>query len=150
MLYGIKYLIKSIGEKIYILSPLKLVEGTTDNEKFYTNKEEQINLLSDTILEENSESYVVDKVVTASQLKEKYGEDDLDFLKDFYFESEKELLTLILILNNSLEKISINLLHLVNKNPQEIYTYIKSQPAVILNSDTLKEILEIGTIDLMY
>lgn len=138
--YGIKYKNIKLNDNLFLLMPISLVEGYGGTATFYSNKEHKIAETKE-ILEK--EKTVIDSIVSVENLKKRYDFDDIEFIKDYYFEEERENILLIEIKEGKLYKRKINLSKLVQNENTELYERQKDTPVISLNCDALETLLNI-------
>lgn len=135
--YGIKYSVKKVNEELYVLTPVDIVEGYSVAETFYSTE------IHKTLygIESLSEEFLIDSIASVESLKRIYDYDDLEFIKDFYLEEEKDYLIFIEIKDKKMIKRKINLSQLVQVQEKETYERQKDLPTVTLNCDALDNLL---------
>ena len=135
--YGIKYSVKKVNDELYILTPIDIVEGYSVGETFYSTE------LHKTLegIESLSEEYLIDSIASAKSLKKLYDYDDLDFVKDFYLEEEKDFLLFVEVKDKKIVKRKINLSQLIKIQEKETYERQKDLPVVTLNCDAVDNLL---------
>ncbi len=135
--YGIKYSVKKVNEELYVLTPVDIVEGYSVAETFYSTE------LHKTLsgIESLSEEFLIDSIASVESLKRIYDYDDLEFIKDFYLEEEKDYLIFIEIKDKKMIKRKINLSQLIKIQEKETYERQKDLPTVTLNCDAVDNLL---------
>ena len=146
--YGIKYKVVKIGDYEYILFPISLVNGYIVGNTFNSKAKDSIfNSISD--LEKNK--YVIYNVLSSDDLKMVYdfeGE-DIDFIKDYYFEDYKNILYYVNFKFSKLRKIEINLDSFRSVDYIDTYLYDDDLPSVVLNVNSVDSLLECENIEIL-
>ncbi len=142
--YGIKYIKSKINENTYILIPTELVEGYGVGNIFYSMDVYPI-IKSVEDLEEND--VFVDTIHSTEELISIYEYEDIDFLKEYFLNEEKDNILIVMIEKGRVIKKKVNKDLLTAINPSETYEKQKNKPSVTLNSDALTVLLNKNTLD---
>ena len=139
---GIKYKIISLGEEKYIGIPDSLVEGEDTGFCFVTEDGSSYPIGNER--EEFQNPFVVHKVFALDELEYLYEmEGDEEFLKEFFFEDQKNSILYIDAAHDGYidcDEINLEVLHKLSSEAT-FYLDEKSLPAVSLNENALKELL---------
>ena len=106
MEYGIRYYKAQLDDDTYILIPINLVEGYSVGEKFFS---ERIYTYPQTKEDYRENRVVVDSLITDDELKYIYEMEDISFLKDYYFNEEKDQVIIVETKGNKIIKRKFNL-----------------------------------------
>ena len=138
MEYGIKYSKIKISNDTFILIPLGLVEGLKINDKF--NSDLKYNT-TDTLESFSSSEIVVDSIKSEDELVSYYNLDDIEFLKTFYEEEEKDYILVFKVINGELLKRKIKVSALTSPKEKTIFESIDGITSVTLNEDALNTLV---------
>lgn len=143
MEYGIKYFKAQLDAETYILIPLGIIEGYSVGKQFYSTKvfitpEEPQDLENNRVL--------VSSLVTDVDLITMYDMEDVEFIKDYYFQEEKEKVIIVSIKEGKVSQRKIDIQALKKGTSKEVYEFIKEQPSIILNEDALDNLLTLDSI----
>ena len=144
--YAIKYSKIRISNNTYILIPLGLVEGLKINDKF--NSDLKYNT-TDTLESFSSSEIVVDSIKSEEELVSHYNLDDIEFLKTFYEEEEKDYILVFKVINGELLKRKIKVSALTTSKEKTIFESIDGITSVTLNEGALNSLLSLEDIKLL-
>lgn len=142
--YGILYSSLKINDTTYVLIPEEILDGYCMGDTFY-EKEEYCVLKNKEMLE--SGKRVVDTVFSGDELVSLYDFDDIDFVKEYFFNEEKENVIIVRVIDGKLMKYRVPTNILLSGNPVLEYKRQKGAVAVTLNEFALDELLNIQDID---
>lgn len=143
MEYGIKYYKAKLDNETYILIPIGIIEGYSLRNQFYSNKIYTIPLTEEDLA---NNRVLIDGILSDEELMGIYEMEDIDFVKDYHFQEEKEQLIIVTVKDKQLSKRKINSQALKKGSTKEIYEFINNQPGVLLNEDALDTLLTLDTI----
>lgn len=136
--YGIKYSKVKINETTYILIPEDLVEGYSMGNTFYST--EIYTTIEEVADIEKSDTFI-DSIYSTDELISLYEYEDLDFLKEYFLNEEKDSILVVTIEKGKIIKKKISKELLTQNNPTETYERQKGKPSVTLNNDALAILL---------
>lgn len=139
---GIRYEVIKISDTMYVLTPIGTVEGYSVGENFYNEIVHKTAFNVESL--QNPE--LVDSIMSINGLKKLYEYDDIDFIKEFYLEEEKDYILTIEIKDGKLIKRKVNYKEFVKVDEREIYERQKDAPAVTLNCDALDQLMNSSSI----
>ena len=139
---GIKYKVIKISDTMYILTPIGVVEGYSIGENFFNE------MVHKTVfnVESLQNPELVDSTISIDSLKELYEYDDIEFIKEFYLEEEKDYLLTIEIKDGKMIKRKVNYKEFIRVDERETYERQKDAPAVTLNCDALDSLMNSSSI----
>ncbi|MGN1371415.1 MAG: AAA family ATPase [Candidatus Coprovivens sp.] len=139
---GIKYKVIKISDTMYILTPIGVVEGYSVGENFFNE------IVHKTVfnVESLQNPELVDSMMSIDSLKELYEYDDIEFIKEFYLEEEKDYLLTIEIKDGKIIKRKVNYKEFIRVDERETYERQKDIPAVTLNCDALDSLMNSSSI----
>ena len=151
MAYGIKYNIDKVNESLYMLTPFSLVKGNLvikDEDERYFDSDEKYDLFSVGNEEALNGDFIVNNVWTSQELQEEYEDNDVEFCAEFLFEEEKDYLTFVSLADGYIERISrLKISEIMCSDQREVYELINKVPSVVLNSNSIFELLKIENIE---
>ena len=139
---GIKYKVIKISDTMYILTPIGVVEGYSVGENFFNEMVHKTAFNVESL--QNPE--LVDSTISIDSLKELYEYDDIEFIKEFYLEEEKDYLLTIEIKDGKMIKRKVNYKEFIRVDERETYERQKDAPAVTLNCDALDSLMNSSSI----
>lgn len=143
MEYGIKYYKAQLDKETYILIPLGIIEGYSVGKQFYSTK---VFIIPEEPQDLETNRVLINSVVTDVDLVTMYDMEDISFIKDYYFQEEKEKVIIVTVKDGKLSQRKIDIQALKQGTSKEVYEFIKEQPSVILNEDALDNLLTLDTI----
>ena len=147
--YGIKYRVIKLANDKFILFPISLVEGISIGFAFQSSSE----IISCVCNKQDLKNkYVIDSIFSIDELKTIYDFDDVEdlennnkeFLSEYFYNDFKDKMFYIEIFKNTdyIERYEIDLSFLKETKESVTYLYNKDVPSIVLNQDTLDEILK--------
>ena len=143
---GIKYKKITVNKNKYILIPIDIIEGYSIGDIYYSVTEHKIPI---DIKNLKNEKILIDSIISIDDLKYTYEYDeDIEFLKKYYFEEERDYIIVMEIIDNKITRNKINIKELSKTNTKEIYES-GTEKTVTLNEDSLDTLLNIEDIELL-
>lgn len=139
---GIIYEVIKINATMYVLSPIGTVEGYSVGENFYNEIVHKTAFNVESL--QNPE--LIDSIMSIESLKKLYDYDDIEFIKEFYLEEEKDYILTIEVKDGKLIKRKVNLKEFIKVDERETYERQKDTPAVTLNCDALDNLINSNSI----
>lgn len=138
--YAIKYRVIKLDEYKYLLFPVSLEKGIELEEGFKINKK----ILPRSYEINDTNKYVVDNIYEKDELEYLYDyEEDDEFLGEYFYEDLKDVLLLINTKEHTRNEIDLR----VMTNKDITYFMDETIPSIILNENTLNELLNSNDID---
>ena len=139
---GIKYKKIKIADNKYVLIPIGLLDGYSVGDIYYSDKEYKI--ATDIEILKN-EKILIDSIKSIKDLISIYEYDDIEFLRDYYLQEEKDYIIYMEVNNNEIIRKKINL-NLIKKSSKETYEINDGEEKIILNAESIKKLLDIDNI----
>ncbi len=139
---GIKYKKIKIKNNTYILIPSSVVEGFSMGDEFMGKTKHKIANNVNTI---QQEKYLIDEIVALEDLQIKYDifdENDLDFIRNYYFTEEQDNIIIIEINDGKIRKRKITIPAIRDLVGKEVFERQLGEPSVVLNETAFRELLE--------
>ena len=145
--FAVEYKKIKLHENIFLLVPLKLVEGLYEDSEFYTKKRAPIKVCNSVENIEEAKTLVND-IWDEEDLAYYYDcDEDGKFLKDYYLSEEMDYVIFVCIKNGEIFKKKIRLEELLTKHESEIYEMLDEEASVVLSDKIVNNMLDTNNLD---
>jgi ATP-dependent Clp protease ATP-binding subunit ClpX len=146
---AIEYKKYKLADNIYMLVPVKLVEGIYDEGLFFTKKGSPIKVcdspeslelgkvLADDIMDDEDLSYYYD------------CDEEANFLKEYYLSERMDFIRFVCIKDGQIYKKDIRVNDLKEKHESEIYEMLDDEPSLVLSDKIVNKLLNINNLKSM-
>lgn len=143
---AIKYKKIKLNSDTYILIPASVVVGYSMGREFLAKPKMITTLEKEDIIQQK---FLIDSIASVEDLRinYEYDGDDIDFLKEYYFEEKKNDIIIIEIKFGRVFKRTITIPAVEDLVGKEMYERQNNIPSVVLNDSALQELLEQETLD---
>ena len=144
---AIKYKKIKINNNTYILIPSSVVEGFSMGSEYMGKVKHKI---ANSLENIHQEKYLIDSIVSLEDLQIKYDifdEEDLDFIRNYYFEEEKDNIIIVEEKDGSIHKRKITIPAIRDMVGKEVYERQLGEPSVVLNETAFRELLETESLE---
>ena len=144
--YGIEYTRLKLKGDSYLLIPKKILEGYSVSGLFYSKglKPLPIAMSSESI---KGNKILIDGIMTQEDLMSIYKMNDIEFMKDYYFQEELDYALIIALKEDGIYKKKVKIQDLIDKPETEIYEALDEDAAITLSDKKIEKLLSITDIE---
>jgi len=143
---AIRYRKVKINNNTYVLIPSGVLQGYSFDEEFLSKVKYKLATNKESLLKEK---YLIDGVMSLDDLQIKYSyydTDEIDFLCDYYFNEESNNIIIVQVDGDKIRKRKVSIPEIDKFVGNEVYERQKGIPSVVLNEESLSQLLEMEDI----